>query len=347
MKNLNTSLLHQNIQPDPRNHAVELFLNGEPVSSISRSIGVSRQTVYNWIKIRSRKGKKGLKNCKIGRPKGIQMNSWQSAQIVKAIMNSCPDEHSMPFFLWTRESVGLLIEKKLKIKLSKWTVGRYLKKWGFSPQKPARRAIEQNPKAIENWLKVEYPLIQKAAKKENAVISWGDEMGLRSDHNVGRTYGIKGKTPVVKRTGNRFSCNMISSITNFGQLSFMVFQESFTSEVFIKFLKKLVRQSDRKVFLIVDRHPAHKSKKVKKWLTNNYGAISLYYLPSYCPELNPDEFLNQDVKSHMGKQRSHNSSQMEKNLKSYLKMRQKQPIVIQGFIRGCHSQYIHAKSVNN
>lgn len=123
-------------------------------------------------------------------------------------------------------------------------------------------------------------------------------MGLRSDHNVGRTYGMKGKTPVVNRTGNRFSCNMISTITNLGKLTFMVFHENFTSEIFLQFLKRLIRQCDRKVFLIVDNHRAHKSKKVNAWLTDNVDRIRLYYLPSYCPELNPDEFLNQDVKSY-------------------------------------------------
>ncbi len=172
----------------------------------------------------------------------------------------------------------------------KWTVGRYLAKWGFSPQKPARRAIEQNPKAIERWFKIEYPMIQKIARNEKATIHWGDEKGLRSDHNVGRTYGVKGKTPVVKRTGNRFSCNMISTITNLGKLRFMVFHENFTQDIFLKFLKKLVLQCDKKVLLIVDNHRSHKSKKVNKWLRNNEEHIRLYYLPSYCPELNPDEF---------------------------------------------------------
>ena len=198
----------------------------------------------------------------------------------------------MPFYLWTRESVGLLIQEKFSIKLSKWTVGRYLAKWGLSPQKPARRAIEQNPKAIERWFKVEYPIIQKIAKKEKATIFWGDEMGLRSDHNVGRTYGLKGRTPIVKRTGNRFSCNRISTITNLGKLSFMAFNENFTEVIFLKFLKRSIRQSDRKMFLIVDNHRSHKSKKVNTWLRSNEDKIRIYYLPSYCPELNPDEFLN-------------------------------------------------------
>lgn len=116
-------------------------------------------------------------------------------------------------------------------------------------------------------------------------------MGLRSDHNTGKTYSLIGKTPIVRRSGNRFSCNMISSITNLGKLSFMIFQENFTSEVFLKFLKRLVQQAPRKIFLIVDRHKAHKSKQVQQWLTKNEKAIRIFFLPSYCPELNPDEFL--------------------------------------------------------
>lgn len=339
MKKKDARFLHPVIQQELRCTALDMFLNGATKISISKQLGVSRRSIYKWVKAYKESGDKGLMIGKRGRPKGTQLQSWQSAQIVNLIKNSCPDELSLPFFLWTRESVSQLIQKKFNIKLSKWTVGRYLANWGFSPQKPARRAIEQNPKAIERWFEVEYPIIQKLSKKEKATIYWGDEMGLRSDHNVGRTYGLKGKTPVVKRTGNRFSCNMISTITNLGKLSFMVFDENFTEDVFLKFLKRFIRQSTRKAFLIVDNHRAHKSKKVNAWLKMNKEAISLYYLPSYCPELNPDEFLNQDVKSYMGKQRVHTKAQMVKNLNKHLKMRQKQPHVIQNFVKGCHPKY--------
>ena len=223
MKQKDARFLAPVVQQEIRYNAINMFLKGVSQVHISTTLGVSTRSVCKWVRAYKKSGEKGLKINDRGRPKGTQLQPWQSAQIVKIVKNSCPDELSMPFFLWTRESIGLLIKKKFNIKLSKWTVGRYLANWGFSPQKPARRAMEQNPKAIENWFKVEYPAIQKLAKKEKVTISWGDEMGLRSDHNVGRTYGIKGETPVVKRTGNRFSCNMISAITNLGKLSFMVF----------------------------------------------------------------------------------------------------------------------------
>jgi transposase len=339
MKYSDARFLRPVVQQKLRSDAVDLFLKGVNPTDISTQLGVSRQSVYNWMRTHSKSGKQGLINHKRGRPKGTELLPWQIAQTVNFIKNYCPDELSMPFFLWTRASVGQLIFEKFNKKLSKWTVGRYLDSWGFSPQKPARRAIEQNPQAIERWLNVEYPSIQKLARKDKATIYWGDEMGLRSDHNVGRTYGLRGRTPIVKRTGNRFSCDMISAITNLGKLSFMVFHETFTQDVFLKFLKRMVRQSDRKVFLIVDNHRSHKSKKVNTWLKANEEHIRLFYLPSYCPELNPDEFLNQDVKSHLGKQRLHTKAQMVKSLNKHLKMRQKQPHIIQNFVQGCHSCY--------
>jgi transposase len=258
MKQKDARFLPPVVQQEIRHKAIEMFLKGFSQVHISTILGVSTRSIYNWVKAYKNSGEKGLKIDNRGRPKGIQLKPWQSAQIVKIIRNYCPDQLSMPFYLWTRESVAVLIKDKFKISVSKWTVGRYLAKWGFSSQKPARRAIEQNPKAIEKWFKIEYPSIQKLTKKEIATIYWGDEMGLRSDHSVGKTYGLVGKTPIVMRTGNRFSCNMISTITNLGKLSFMVFHENFTSEIFIKFLKRLIQQSTRKVFLIVDRHRAHR-----------------------------------------------------------------------------------------
>ena len=343
MKNQDARFLHPVSQRDLRQKAVNLFLSGISKINISKQLCVSRQSIYKWLKRYEEHGEKGISIDKRGRPKGTQMRPWQCVQIVYLIKNHNPDDLSMPFCLWTRESVGLLILQKFGIMLSKWTVGRYLANWGFSSQKPARRAIEQNPAAIQKWFEIEYPCIQKQAKKEKATIHWGDAMGLRSDHNAGRTYGKIGQTPIVRRSGNRFSCNMISTITNLGKLSFMIFHENFTSEVFLKFLTRLVAQASKqgsgKVFLIVDRHRAHRSKHVQKWLTSNEKAIRIFYLPSYCPELNPDEFLNQDVKSHLGKKCLQTKAEMVKNLNSHLKMRQKQPDVIQNFIRGCHPKY--------
>ena len=160
-------------------------------------------------------------------------------------------------------------------------------------------AIERNPAQVRYWLQAKYPAIKAQAKTEGACIWWGDESGLRSDHQTGTTWGEKGKTPVVKKSGKRFGCNMLSAITNQGDLRFMVFEKRFTAPIFLDFLERLVKSAPgRKVFLIVDRHSVHRSKAVAVWLEKNAGKLSLFLLPPYSPELNPDELLNQDLKNN-------------------------------------------------
>jgi transposase len=284
-----------------------------------------------------------LKAKRQGRPRGGSLLGWQSAQIAKTIVDRCPDQLKMPFYLWTREAVGQLIERKFGVRLSVWTVGRYLARWGFTPQKPMRRAFEKNPEAVHRWLDEKYPAIRKQAKQEKADIYWGDEMGMRSDHTVGRSYGRRGQTPVILGTGVRFGCNMISAITNKGQLNFMVFKQRFKANVFEEFLRRLVRQSERKVFIIVDGHPVHRSGKVKKWLNKNEKHIRLFFLPSYSPELNPDEILNQDVKSNaVGRKRARCQSDLIANVRSFLWGRQRRPNVVKKYFSEKHVSYAAA-----
>jgi transposase-like protein len=149
-----------------------------------------------------------------------------------------------------------LIERRFGVRLSLVAVGGYLRRWGFTPQKPIRRAFEQDPERVRRWLEQEYPQIAKAARRAGAQLLWGDEMGLRSDHAAGRSYGKRGKTPVVAGTGQRFSASVISAISNRGRLNFMAFTGRFNAELFIAFLKRLIRQVGRMVFLIVDGHPS-------------------------------------------------------------------------------------------
>jgi transposase len=159
-------------------------------------------------------------------------------------------------------------------------------------------------------------------------------MGMRSDHQAGTTYGRRGRTPVVPGTGQRFSCNMISTITNRGQLSFMVFRERFTSEVFLRFLRRLIRQAGRKVFLIVDGHPVHRSKRVAIWLEQHADRIRLYRLPGYSPDLNPDELLNNDVKANaVGRRRPGDRDEMIADVRGYLRSTQKCPGIVRNFFK--------------
>jgi transposase len=283
MDKIDARSLSPSAQEHLRRLAVKAVLEGAKQKEVAQMVGVTRHTICRWVKAYRLQGKEALKAKPKGRPKGGKLLPWQAAQIAKAVMDHHPEQLKLPFFLWTREAVALLIRRRLGVQLSVWTVGRYLKRWGFTPQKPARRAWEQNPEQVRQWLKKEYPSIRRQARKEKAQIYWGDEMGLRSDHAVGRSYGLKGQTPVILATGQRFRCNMVSAITNQGRLNFMVFKERFTAQVFIEFLRRLLRQNDRRVYLIIDRHPVHRSHKVKNWVEENEARLRLIFSPQLQP----------------------------------------------------------------
>ena len=340
MEKVDARSLSPKAQERLRHLAVQAVLDGKKQVEAAKLFGVTRRAISNWLKAYRQGGMPALKAKAKGRPKGGSLEPWQAAQIAKAVVDHHPEQLKLPFYLWTREAVTKLIHRKFGIRVSVWTTGRYLKRWGFTPQKPVRRAVEQNPQEVRNWLEKEYPAIRQQAKREKAQIFWGDEMGLRSDHALGRSYGLKGQTPVIVATGKRFGFNMISAITNQGQLNFMVFKGRFISKVFLEFLNRLVRQSKRKVFLIVDRHSVHRSRKVKQWLQEQVDKIRLFFLPSYSPELNPDELLNQDVKSNtIRKNRPSHQDELVKNVRSYLRKRQMQSHIVAKYFHGKHVRY--------
>jgi len=328
-------------QEDLRRRVVRAVVEQEMSQAEAvRTFGVSKTAVHNWIVKYRSQGARALKSKPRGRPKRSRLEGWQAATTVNLISDRCPDQLKLPFALWTRDAVGELLSKRFGVCVSVWTVGRLLRKWGFTPQKPLRRAYERDPVAVQKWLDEEYPAIRRAATREKAEIHWGDEMGLRSDHQTGTSYGRKGHTPVIPGTGQRFRCNMISTITNRGRLAFMVFKKRFTADVMIEFVRRLIRHSPRKVFLIVDGHPVHRSRKVKRWLEKRCKHIRLFLLPGYSPELNPDELLNQDVKSNaLGRQRPKNQHEMIDQVRSYLRSTQHQPAIVKRYFLEEHVAY--------
>lgn len=278
---------------------------------------------------------------KRGRPAGTsRLQGWQAGVIVTLITDRHPEQLKLPFALWTRAAVQELIADRFALRLSLSTVGRHLKRWGFTPQKPVRRAWEQNPEAVRQWLKRDYPRIKRQAKREGAEIHWGDEMGMRSDHQAGRSYSPKGQTPVIRGTGQRFSCHMISTVTNRGTLRFMVFKKRFTTAVFLQFLKRLIRGAKHKIYLIVDGHPVHKSRAARRWLAQHAQQIRLFFLPPYSPELNPDELLNNDVKTNaMGRRRPATKDEMIADVRSYLQSTRQRPDIVMNYFHEKHVRY--------
>ena len=206
--------LEQSAQEAIRIKAVKALLKGKTQDQVADLFGVTRQAVGKWWSSYKDGGLPALR-MKSRRPKsaddGGSLKGWQASSIVRTIMRKTPDQLEFSFMLWTREAVAELIYDRFQVRLSKWTVGRLLKKWGMSPQKPVKRAYEQQPEAVKSWIDEEYPKIARKAALEKAEIHWGDEMGVRSDDQIGRTYGKRGQTPVVQTPGRRFSCQMIST----------------------------------------------------------------------------------------------------------------------------------------
>jgi transposase len=221
--------------------------------------------------------------------------------IRQIICDKRPEQLKMDFALWNRAAVMQLIEREFGIKLSVRVVGKYLARWGFTPQKPIRRAYEQRPEAVQAWLNEQYPEIEKRAKAEGGEIHWGDETALVNTDVRGRSYAPAGKTPVTLVVGGtRQKLSMIATVTNKGQTRWMIIDEAFNSDKLIEFLKALIKDAGKKVFLILDNLRVHHSKPVKAWAAARQDKIELFYLPSYSPELNPEERLNGDLKQAIG-----------------------------------------------
>jgi len=321
-----------------RFRVVNAVIKGMKQINAAKTFNISEYSVSKWVKVFRKSGESSLKAKKRGRIPVARLKGHQAASIVRIITYKCPEQVKLPFVLWTREAVQKLIEQKYSLHLSVWTIGRYLRNWGFTPQKPQKRAYEQNSEDVNKWLNEEYPKIKKRAARLRGEIHWGDETGIRSDHQTGTSWSPKGKTPTIPCTGIRFGINMISSITNKGSLAFRLFNGKFSSDVFIDFMERLIKHRHRKILFIVNSHPAHKSKKVYQWLKKNKKRIEMYLLPTYSPELNPDELLNQDVKSNaVGRQRAKNASELEFNLGMFLSQRQCNPDIVK--------RYFHKPSV--
>ena len=298
MNTIDARTLNQQTQYELRKQVVRLREKGLSNQAISEIVGLSKSHVSTIGKKYERGGLDAIKPGLRGRRHGAQreLTAEQEVGIQKLLVDKTPDQLKLSFALWTREAVRLAIKQIYGQDLPLRTISDYLKRWGFTPQKPTKRAYEQNPKLVAQWHETVYPEIQALAKQEKAEIHWGDETGIQNDAYNARGFAPKGKTPVVRINATKSRVNMISSITNRGKVRFMLYKENMTSQVLIRFMSRLVKGADRKVFLILDNLRVHHSKLVKAWLEEHEEEIAVFYLPSYSPELNPDKYLNGDLK---------------------------------------------------
>jgi transposase len=329
-------------QAELRRRAVAIVQSGKTQQEAADAVGVSRQIVSGWMKLFGQGGDAALDGRKRGRRPGEQkaLTGAQEAKIRRLVTDKCPDQLKLAFALWTREAVAELIARETGIRLSLSGVGNYLRAWGFTAQRPMRRARERREPLVQAWLDVEYPAIAKRAKAENAEIQWADETGLSNQANYGRSFAPKGQTPIIPRPAARFSQSMISSLTNQGRLRFMVYDGALNAAIFLGFLKRLVRDARRKVFLIVDNLRVHRAKIVTAWVEANKDRIELFYLPPYAPECNPDEFLNNDLKQAMARRRTpKHKAGLKSGLTSYMRGLQRRPAKVRSFFQAPTVRY--------
>lgn len=311
-----------------RRRAVRAREEGHSAEVVADVLGVTPATVYRWHAAYKREGEQGLPGDRTGRPvgSGRDLAAAEEQRLQQLIEGHGPDELGIASALWSRRAVADLIERECSFRMPLRTVGEYLRRWGYTPQKPRRKSYRQDPQQVDHWLKTVYPRLVSLAKAEGAEIHWGDEVGVRSTGHVGRGYARPGHTPQVHVAGARFSVNMISTVTNQGKLRFMIYEGRMTAEQFIAFLVRLIRDVPVKIFLIVDNLSVHEATLVKQWVEARQDRIELHFLPTYSPELNPDEYLNCDLKNNLHTQGlPHDRPELKARLRAFMQKLAKLP----------------------
>nr|RNF77417.1 IS630 family transposase [Acidithiobacillus sulfuriphilus] len=273
--------------------------SGMRVKELAKVSGAHPTTIKGWLARARKEGENGLEEKRRGRPVGAcrKLTLAAEAWIRDQIVQGNPQQLKMPFALWTRPAIRALIRDHFGVDLQERLIGKYLKRWGFTPQRPVKRALEQNPEAVRQWLEQDYPRLRAQAAQEGAVIYWGDETAVKEDAHWVRGYAPRGQTPVLAVPARWTTLSMISAISPRGEVAFQIVEGSIDAERFIAFLAALIQDAPKKIYLVVDNLRVHHAKVVTAWLADKKDRIELAFLPPYAPESNPDEYLNRDFKT--------------------------------------------------
>jgi len=322
-----------------RERAVTAVQHGESPETVARSLCVTRAAVYGWL-ARYRSGGWSALSARRRGGRKPKIDGRIMRWVYESVTMKNPEQFQFKFALWTSKTIASLIWKNFGVKLSKSSVCRLLNQLGLTAQRPVWKAWQQDGKRVEKWRRKEFPAIARRAKRENGVVWFADEAGLRSDSHSGRTWAPRGETPVVRTSGGRFSLNLISAINRRGEMRFMCVKGGLNAGVFIDFLERLVAGCEKKVFLVVDGHPCHKAKKVQSFLRENRDRIEMFVLPPYSPELNPDEFVWNDLKNNgVGRMAVTGPEMLKEAAVSFMRKLQKSPERIASYFKASSTKY--------
>ena len=322
--------------------AVKRVRAGESPRAVIRSFGMNRTVIYRWIAKDREQGEAALASTKgTGRPP--KLSEQQMVEVRKWMTGKDPRQHGFDFGLWTRQIVAELVEAKFGVRLGLSSIGRMLARLGITPQKPLRRAYERDPERVERWKREEFPALRDRAKIEAADIFFLDEAGVRSDPVLGGTWAPKGVTPIVSTSGQRQQINVISAVTSSGAFWFSTYTGMLNAQRFIGFLRAFLRGRRRKVFLVIDGHPAHKAKVVREFLEARKDRIEIVMLPPYAPDLNPDEFVwNHLKKQGVSKKPLKRNESLRLRVQDDMKAIKRRPALIRSFFRAPSVAYVVA-----
>ena len=318
-----------------RMQAVKFVRNGMPAAAVAKHFGVTARAVFKWMAAFSAGGQNALL-AKEGAGRPPKVNAEQMKWVADMVRDHTPDQFKFEFGLWTLRLIGQLIERQFNMTLSLPTLGKLMRQLGYTPQRPVYRAYEQDAVLVQRWHQEDFPRLQARAKSRGALIMFADEASMRTDYHAGTTWAPRGKTPVVRATGQRVSANMISAIGTNGQLQFMMIDGYGTAETFINFLEHLLLGAKQPIILVVDGHSIHKAGIVKEFVASTNGMLELCYLPPYAPQLNPDEQVWKHVKERVAKQKPHDRYSLRILLHEALVRLQGLPEIVRGFFR--HSE---------
>lgn len=311
--------------------AVRRVREGERPSEVIKSYGLCRTTIYKWLRAERSGGEQALSARRHLGPRS-KLSPSQKLQVRGWISGKDPRQYGFDFGLWTRQIVAELIARKFRVTLGVTAVGRLLSELDITPQKPLRRAYERDPVAIKRWQREQYPRLRARAKRRGAKIFFLDEAGVRSDHVLGKTWGVKGQTPEVPTSGQRQSVNAISAVNGLGEFWYEIYTQRFNATLFIELLKNFMKHRKAPVFLVLDGHPSHHARIVQEYIRTLAGRLELHFLPGYAPELNPDEFVWNHLKNQgVSKKPLRRGESLKERVKADLQAIESCPSLVRSF----------------